>query len=92
MDKVAASVRLRYFTIYAVALASVIGGVVYSPLSYVTFVLFSGIIVFCTDQSLIISFLFLLMPIATVFKPSVGATSFYTYLQLVFFLMTAARV
>ena len=86
MDKVAASVRLRYFTIYAVALASVIGGVVYSPLSYVTFVLFSGIIVFCTDQSLIISFLFLLMPIATVFKPSVGATSFYTYLQLVFIL------
>ena len=86
MDKVTASVRLRHFLIYTIALAFVIGGVIYSPLSYVTFVLFSGIIVFCTDQSLTISFLFFLMPIATVFKPSVGATSFYTYIQLIFIL------
>lgn len=86
MDKVAASVRLRHFLIYAVALAFVIGGVVYSPLSYIAFVLFSGIIIFCTDQSLTISFLFFLMPFATVFKPYIGATSFYTYIQLVFIL------
>ncbi|MCZ2442802.1 MAG: O-antigen ligase family protein [Flavobacteriales bacterium] len=84
MGEVAASVKLKHLLIYAVALAFVVGGVVFSPLSYVTFILFAGIIIFSKDQSLTISLLFFLMPVATIFKPSVGATSFYTYIQLVF--------
>lgn len=86
IQKTGLYLRRNSILIYFIFLLLVIAGVVIRPLSYFAFTIAVAFVILQPDETVNLALLFFLMPIATVFKPSAGSTSFFTYIELVFVL------
>lgn len=75
---------LKKKIMFASTVILITSGVVVRPLMYLAFLYCAFLVVFVKDVSKVYSLMYFLMPFATIFKISPGATSLLTYVLLLF--------